>query len=91
MSGIGVLSTKSDTGADGSGSQYPHLHDTFRALANRVATIIYRTPGRYRIHEGLQVFRRYPVLNIHATITRNMVRNESVMPRLISMLTSELP
>ena len=36
-------------------------------------------------------FNRYPVLNTHQTITRQMSMNSSVMPRLIPRLTSDTP
>jgi hypothetical protein len=38
-----------------------------------------------------QLFNRYPVLKIHATITRKMARNSAVMPRLTATSTSAKP
>ncbi len=63
------------------------------AFAPRLQSAMYALWRRTRRlgDARLQLFRRYPVLKIHATMARQIVMNTSVIARLIPTPTSDTP
>ncbi len=65
--------------------------ESIPSLVSGMAALSQRSPEFPRFQLGGYALMRYPVLKIHHTIARHMLRKRSVMKRLRPTLTSAIP